>query len=116
MAITPMTPLPSAQSELVEEALSEIFELHEQSLNKRTEIEPVVDKQTQPKIIEELITKRLVEDRGGNVVFTTEGARVAEHVIRRKRLAERLMKDVLNLSEEVIDPAACQWEHILSKE
>jgi DtxR family Mn-dependent transcriptional regulator len=114
--LKPMTPLPSHQSELVEEALGDIYECREENVVTTEAVIAVLDKNTQPKILEELIQKRLVETTDGQVRFSSEGEQIASHVIRRKRLAERLLKDVLNLSDEHVDPAACQWEHVLSKE
>src|ERR1044071_4737175 len=116
MELTPMTPLPTPQSELLEEALSDIFECNEENVVAKDQVAEILNKKIQTNFLEELKSKGLVRFEDGKVKMSEPAEEIAAHVIRRKRLAERLMKDVLNLSDDVIDPAACQWEHILSKE
>src|ERR1044071_4855789 len=116
MELTPMTPLPTPQSELLEEALSDIFECNEENVVAKDQVAEILNKKIQTNFLEELKSKGLVRFEDGKVKMSEPAEEIAAHVIRRKRLAERLMKDVLNLSDEVVDPAACQWEHILSKE
>ena len=50
----------------------------------------------------------------GQMVFLEEGERRAKEVIRRHRLAERLLSEVFELEEKYMEPSACQFEHILS--
>ena len=50
----------------------------------------------------------------GRVVFLDEGERRAEEIIRRHRLAERLLSEVFELEESHMESSACQFEHILS--
>ena len=116
MQLKPMTRLPNEQAELIEEALSEIYECKEEKITALQELESILDKKVQPHILEQLKERNFVSIENNTVHLSKEAEQIASHVIRRKRLAERLLKDVLNLSEEFIDPAVCQWEHILSKE
>jgi DtxR family transcriptional regulator, Mn-dependent transcriptional regulator len=55
---------------------------------------------------------RLTEDR--TVALTDEGRDKAEHVMRKHRLAERLLVDVLGLEHEYVHEEACRWEHVIS--
>jgi DtxR family transcriptional regulator, Mn-dependent transcriptional regulator len=48
------------------------------------------------------------------VQFTPEGRDRAEHVMRKHRLAERLLVDVLGLEHEHVHEEACRWEHVIS--
>lgn len=62
---------------------------------------------------------RLAEDgylrREGRVVeLTDKGARLAETVVRRHRLAERLLADVIGLDWPKIHREAGRWEHVIS--
>jgi DtxR family Mn-dependent transcriptional regulator len=51
---------------------------------------------------------------GGGIVLTDEGVRLAERVVRRHRLAERFLTDVLNLSWAEAHHEAGKWEHVMS--
>ncbi|MDQ6839970.1 MAG: metal-dependent transcriptional regulator [Actinomycetota bacterium] len=48
--------------------------------------------------------------------LTGEGRQVAERVVRRHRLAERLLTDVIGLPWEKSHLEACRWEHVISDE
>ncbi len=63
-----------------------------------------------------LVEKGLVRTSGRELCLTKEGERQAETVVRRHRLAERLMADVLELDEEISASTACRFEHVLSDE
>lgn len=54
----------------------------------------------------------LREDR--RVELTGEGRARAEQVMRKHRLAERLLVDVLGLEHEYVHEEACRWEHVIS--
>jgi DtxR family Mn-dependent transcriptional regulator len=62
---------------------------------------------------------RLAEDgyirRDGRVVeLTDKGARLAEKVVRKHRLAERLLADVIGLEWHKVHHEAGRWEHVIS--
>jgi DtxR family Mn-dependent transcriptional regulator len=63
-----------------------------------------------------LIRKKVVLLSGDNeeVALTPEGHHLAEHVIRRHRLSERLFKDILLARNEDIEGASCKFEHLLT--
>ncbi|KAA0893260.1 metal-dependent transcriptional regulator [Oryzomonas japonica] len=63
----------------------------------------------------ELTDRALVELRQGMVYFRPEGREEGKMTIRRHRLAERLMMDVLNLRGDEGDDKACQFEHLLNE-
>ncbi len=63
----------------------------------------------------ELTGRALVELRQGMVYFRPEGRDEGRMTIRRHRLAERLMMDVLNIRGEAGDYKACQFEHLLNE-
>ncbi len=64
----------------------------------------------------ELQSLGLTRVEGARVALTEEGDRRARAVIRRHRLAERLFRDLLDLSEGASESQACEFEHILSPE
>ncbi|NDD64511.1 MAG: hypothetical protein EBZ36_11140, partial [Acidobacteria bacterium] len=50
----------------------------------------------------------------GAVTLTALGRQTAEEVIRRHRLAERLVVDVLGMTIEESEADACEFEHLLA--
>ena len=46
--------------------------------------------------------------------LTDEGRRRATEVIRKHRLAERLLMDVIGLDRRLVHDEACRWEHVMS--
>jgi len=63
----------------------------------------------------ELAAQALIEIKGGRIYFRPEGREEGRNTIRRHRLAERLMMDVLNIRGESGDMKACQFEHLLNE-
>ena len=47
--------------------------------------------------------------------LTTEGRSRATRVMRKHRLAERLLVDVIGLEWEYVHEEACRWEHVMSE-
>jgi DtxR family transcriptional regulator, Mn-dependent transcriptional regulator len=47
--------------------------------------------------------------------LTAEGMRLATRVMRKHRLAERLLTDVIGLDWELVHAEACRWEHVMSE-
>src|SRR5687767_15344837 len=47
--------------------------------------------------------------------LTDEGRRLATRVMRKHRLAERLLVDVIGLDWELVHAEACRWEHGMSE-
>lgn len=67
-------------------------------------------------ILKELEDLNLIEYRDHEILLTSKGFEEAKSVIRRHRLAEKLLHDVLGLSGEDMETAACNFEHILGGE
>jgi len=66
-------------------------------------------------VLTELLENSSVERRKGRVLLTDKGKAEAKDVIRRHRLAERLLVDVLEMQEEGVEEAACRFEHVLPR-
>lgn len=49
------------------------------------------------------------------LVLSEEGQRLATRVMRKHRLAERLLVDVVGLEWEHVHEEACRWEHVMSE-
>lgn len=65
--------------------------------------------------LKELTTLAFVEVKEGRVYFRPEGRDEGRKTIRRHRLAERLMMDVLNIRGDSAEDKACQFEHLLNE-
>src|SRR4029453_434471 len=52
---------------------------------------------------------------GSTINLTDDGLRLAEQVVRRHRLAERLLTDILGLSWADAHIEAGKWEHVISE-
>jgi DtxR family Mn-dependent transcriptional regulator len=57
-----------------------------------------------------------VEIRGRALMLTDQGKSVAESVVRKHRLAERLLTDIIGLPWEKAHIEAGRWEHVISDE
>lgn len=58
----------------------------------------------------------LVLQPNRQIQLTDEGQALAEAVMRKHRLAERLLTDVIGLDWELVHAEACRWEHVISEE
>ena len=47
--------------------------------------------------------------------LTVEGRSRAVHVMRKHRLAERLLADIIGLDWALVHEEACRWEHVMSE-
>ncbi|GGM15860.1 DtxR family transcriptional regulator [Streptomyces fumigatiscleroticus] len=56
---------------------------------------------------------RVAGDR--HLELTDEGRRLATRVMRKHRLAECLLLDVIGLEWELVHAEACRWEHVMSE-
>ncbi len=65
--------------------------------------------------LSELQGSKLVEILDGNISLTDRGEPEARDIVRRHRLAERLMADVLDVSGDQREESACQFEHLLRR-
>lgn len=62
---------------------------------------------------EEALTLKLAERCDGKYKLTDEGRQAGQNVVRRHRLAERLLRDVLAVGPANIEEDACRFEHVL---
>lgn len=51
-----------------------------------------------------------------HLILTDEGREHAVQVMRKHRLAERLLCDVIGLEWELVHDEACRWEHVMSEQ
>jgi DtxR family Mn-dependent transcriptional regulator len=100
-----------------EEYCEAIFELKEDDLDviqARIAERLSVSRPAVSEMIRRLTTEGLVNVDGG-ITLTDAGLALAERVVRRHRLAERFLTDVLGLSWAEAHEEAGKWEHVLSQ-
>ncbi len=104
----------------LEELLETIFTEKEQGRDEGAGILAAVAEAHAPdkssEDFHELSRLGLVAFDGDKVRLTAEGESAARGVVRRHRLAERLLHDLLELDEEAMEDHACEFEHVLSEE
>ena len=99
-----------------EEYCEAIFELREDDLDviqARIAERLHVSRPAVSEMVRRMAAEGLVTLDGG-IRLTTAGARLAERVVRRHRLAERFLTDILGLSWAEAHTEAGRWEHVLS--
>jgi len=101
-------------SEKAEEVLEALWLAVEE--NGQAFLDPeVMGFPTDDPIYQELTGHALIEIRQGMIYFRPEGREEGKITIRRHRLAERLMMDVLNMRGDEGEYKACQFEHLLNE-
>ena len=109
-------PLPTAEREDLEESLGLVWHKRESGVTAAAAVREALTAAGNPSAWDRLVKEKFVTEEGGRAHLTAQGEATAAAVIRRHRLAERLLTDVLHLDRSVIDPNACVFEHILSAE
>ena len=66
--------------------------------------------------LDTVVADALVVESGGSLALTDEGRTLAREIVRRHRLAERLLTDVLQVREGAVESSACDFEHFLTPE
>ncbi len=67
------------------------------------------------KTVEQLAQLGYVEQADGQLTLTDRGRLMARNVVRRHRLAERLLADVLGTGGMLMHEKACKFEHLLDR-
>lgn len=65
--------------------------------------------------LRELVDLDCVEIKDNQITLTPKGTEEAKSCVRRHRLAERLLADVLDLKKKLVHQTSCQFEHLLHK-
>lgn len=100
-----------------EEYCEAIFELREDDvavIQARIAERLEVSRPAVSEMIRRLESEGLVAIAGTSIDLTSAGRELAERVVRRHRLAERLLTDVLGLSWAEAHTEAGKWEHVIS--
>jgi DtxR family transcriptional regulator, Mn-dependent transcriptional regulator len=100
-----------------EEYCETIFELREDDvevIQARVAERLNVSRPAVSEMMHRLEAEGFVRTTGGRIALTDGGMRLAERVVRRHRLAERFLTDMLGLSWAEAHKEAGKWEHVIS--
>ena len=101
-----------------EEYCETIFELREDSVDviqARIAERMAISRPAVSEMIRRMEAEGLIEVRSNAVSLTDTGITLAERVVRRHRIAERFLTDVLGLSWALAHTEAGKWEHVISE-
>ncbi|MGM0442352.1 MAG: DtxR family transcriptional regulator [Elusimicrobiota bacterium] len=100
-----------------EEALESLWQLNEKGKKLNIKNIETEDSSIQKGVLEKLVEDDHLSKVGNNEYeFTTSGIKKARLLVRRHRLAERLLSDVLEMDKKFLEEQACEFEHIISPE
>src|ERR1041384_1173337 len=100
-----------------EEYCEAIYELHEDDvevIQARIADRLMVSRPAVSEMIKRLEHEGLISIDHNAITLSKDGLRLAERVVRRHRLAERFLTDMLGLSWADAHKEAGKWEHVIS--
>ena len=96
-----------------------IFELQEDNVDliqARIADRLSVSRASVSEMIKRMESEGLVNLNGSKIALTSQGQTLAEGIVRKHRLAECFLIDVLGLSWSAAHHEACKWEHVITEE
>ncbi|MBI3949697.1 MAG: metal-dependent transcriptional regulator [Acidobacteria bacterium] len=104
--------IPESASEILEA----VWTLEEQGEASLSDVHRIAHTEVSDFLLHEVENGGLIEVHpAGRISLTSKGRAYAASIIRRHRLAERLMYDVLNVDVEETEDAACEFEHLIAE-
>lgn len=99
----------------IEEVLEALWSAVETGATRREDLNRFADVEIKEELIRELVKRSLIAEGGdGALKFTVEGEARARGIIRRHRLAERLVHDILAMPMSEMETNACEFEHLIA--
>ncbi|MFZ1946191.1 MAG: iron dependent repressor, metal binding and dimerization domain protein [bacterium] len=99
-----------------QEMLEAVWTAREDGSSKITEITARAGVEDPDAVLGSLAAQGLVTLEDGQAALTEAGEREAREIIRRHRLAEILLHQVMALEEDSVETEACEFEHSLNPE
>ena len=99
----------AAHIEMSSHAEDYLEQLYSRDVEGEASASPLPD----DRVLGELLRHQLVTHDNGHLALTPAGTEQARAAVRRHRLAERLVHDVMNVHGQQVDEAACEFEHSL---
>lgn len=89
----------------IEEVLEDLYLQQEDATREPRPVEPPIRA--------DAIRLGYVQQDGARIVLTSQGLEMGQSIVRRHRLAECLLRDILRVPDDEAEEAACEFEHIL---
>jgi DtxR family Mn-dependent transcriptional regulator len=102
------------REDTIDELLELIWILREKGV---TDMQSLLQSTSDPEaraVLNQMMREGLFEVEGDILKFKEKGEALAEGIVRRHRLTERLLMELFEVSEEEAEEEACKLEHILS--
>ncbi len=105
------------EEHIAEEVLERIWTAEEEYGKVKKELlYEKFGKEKMENTLRELTESKLIKVQNSGIILTKVGQDKTRQIIRRHRLAERLLHDVLDASDEVYERGACQFEHFINED
>jgi len=98
----------------IEEVLEALWTCNEKREYHIDDLKKCCDIPVDAELLKTMEWSGLIAHDGEMVLLTKDGKEKAGEVIRRHRLAERLLVDILNIPIHQVETGACEFEHILA--
>jgi DtxR family Mn-dependent transcriptional regulator len=99
----------------IEEILEALWTALETGATRSGDLNQYADVEVREELLRELEERSLIQrGRNGTLEFTAEGEARARGIIRRHRLAERLVNDILAMPMSEVEANACAFEHLVA--
>lgn len=105
------------EQKVIEEVLEFIWtqrEIGNDSIDALLNINEIKEAKADRETLKVLEHAGMAHIKGNRITLTSKGEKMAEATVRRHRLAERLLTEVLEIEEKNIEENACSFEHSLS--
>jgi len=108
------SPLPAVEGEVIDHLLKVIWHAQEDTGKHGVSAEEVPEFLPNQATFLRMAQEGLVRLEAGQLFLTSLGEPCAKQVIRRHRLAERLLHDTFAVDNDLVEQHACRIEHALS--
>jgi DtxR family transcriptional regulator, Mn-dependent transcriptional regulator len=98
----------------MEEVLEAVWTAKEQGSTTWKQVASMAKVSLTFDLMKSLLDEHLLEQKDEHLDLTPEGKVLAREIIRRHRLAERLVMDVLGVDNQEAEDNACEFEHSLA--
>lgn len=111
--------------EIIEESLEYIWTLREQNedfvdtfirgINSRCNFSQISQDLSPIDVLKNLEKEGYIEIEDNRIKFQKKGEEIGKKIIRRHRLTERLLKDILQMTIDEMEEPACRLEHTITE-